>query len=141
MSGTRTRCNPGPLGPFVCGYRVWLMEHGYSPVAVVRPLTALGHLGRWIDRENPAIDQLTAASVSRFLDEYRREHGVALHVNSAEKSSHPSSAPVVRAAETAGSAGSRYRPRCARSETRDHPRAHQGGHSSTGTNGLVFDRP
>ena len=75
MSGTRTRRNPGPLGPFVCGYRVWLSEHGYSSVAVVRSLTALGHLGRWIDRENLAIDQLTAAWVSRFLDEYRREHG------------------------------------------------------------------
>ena len=76
MSGTRTRRNPGPLGPFVCGYRVWLSERGYSPVAVVRSLTALGHLGRWMDHENLAVDQLTTVSVSRFLDEALRAGGL-----------------------------------------------------------------
>ena len=43
MSGTRRK--PGPLGPYVGGYRSWLLELGYSPLTVTHSLTALGHLG------------------------------------------------------------------------------------------------
>ena len=50
MSGTRRK--PGRLGPFVEGYRAWLLERGYSPSSVTRSLIALGHLGRWMERED-----------------------------------------------------------------------------------------
>ncbi len=75
MSGTGTRRKPGPPGPFVCGYRVWLSERGYSPMAVVRSLTALGHLGRWMDRESVAVEQLHSVLVGEFLVVYRGEQG------------------------------------------------------------------
>jgi hypothetical protein len=40
MSGSRRK--PGPLGPFVEGYRAWLLGRGYSPSVVIRSLIALG---------------------------------------------------------------------------------------------------
>jgi site-specific recombinase XerD len=73
MSGSRRK--PGPLGPFVEGYRVWLLGRGYSASVVIRSLIALGHLGRWMEREALAVDQLTAAAVSAFLAEYRSSRG------------------------------------------------------------------
>jgi hypothetical protein len=73
MSGSRRK--PGPLGPFVEGYRAWLLGHGYSPSVVIRSLIALGHLGRWMAREALEVDQLTAAAVSAFLGEYRSIRG------------------------------------------------------------------
>ena len=71
MSGSRRK--PGPLGPFVEGYRAWLLGRGYSPSGVIRSLIALGHLGRWMEREALAVDQLTAAAVSAFLAAYRSD--------------------------------------------------------------------
>lgn len=73
MSGSRRK--PGPLGPFVEGYRAWLLERGYSSSVVIRSLIALGHLGRWMEREALEVDQLTAAAVSAFLAEYRSIRG------------------------------------------------------------------
>jgi hypothetical protein len=73
MSGSRRK--PGPLGPFVDGYRAWLLGRGYSPSVVIRSLIALGHLGRWMEREALAVDQLTAAAVSAFLASYRSDRG------------------------------------------------------------------
>ena len=73
MSGSRRK--PGPLGPFVDGYRAWLVERGYSPSVVVRSLVTLGHLGRWLERNALAVDQLTAEAVSGFLAEYRDDRG------------------------------------------------------------------
>jgi site-specific recombinase XerD len=73
MSGSRRK--PGPLGPFVEGYRAWLLGRGYSPSVVIRSLIALGHLGRWMAREGLAVDQLTAEAVSTFLAEYRSDRG------------------------------------------------------------------
>ena len=73
MSGSRRK--PGPLGPFVEGYRSWLLEWGYSSSVVIRSLIALGHLGRWMEREALEVDQLTAAAVSAFLGEYRSVRG------------------------------------------------------------------
>jgi hypothetical protein len=63
MSGSRRK--PGPLGPFVEGYRAWLLGLGYSPSVVIRSLIALGHLGRWMEREGLAVDQLTSSRCSR----------------------------------------------------------------------------
>ena len=73
MSGSRRE--PGPLGPFVDGYRAWLLERGYSPSAAIRSLIALGHLGRWMEREELAVGGLTAEAVSTFLAEYRSARG------------------------------------------------------------------
>ncbi len=73
MSGSRRK--PGPLGPFVDGYRVWLLEHGYTSSAVVRSLITLGHLGRWMAGQAFAVDELTDERVSVFLAKYRGNHG------------------------------------------------------------------
>ena len=73
MSGSRRK--PGPLGPFVEGYRAWLLGRGYSPSVVVRSLITLGHLGRWLQRNELAVDQLTAEAISIFLGEYRADQG------------------------------------------------------------------
>lgn len=54
MSGSRRR--PGRLVRYVDGYRVRLLELGYSPLSVANSLAALGHLGRWMDREGLAVD-------------------------------------------------------------------------------------
>jgi hypothetical protein len=60
MSGSRRKS--GPLGPFVDGYRAWLLERGYSPSVAIRSLITLGHLGRWMEREEFAVDQLFRSS-------------------------------------------------------------------------------
>jgi site-specific recombinase XerD len=73
MSGSRR--NPGALGPFVDGYRAWLLGRGYSPSVVTRSLITLGHLGRWLEGKALAVDHLTAEAVSGFLAEYRDDRG------------------------------------------------------------------
>src|SRR4029453_13627972 len=73
MLGSRRK--PGPLGPFVDGYRAWLVGRGYSPSVVIRSLVTLGHLGRWLERNALAVDQLTAKAVSGFLAENRVGRG------------------------------------------------------------------
>jgi hypothetical protein len=73
MSGSRRK--PGPLGPFVDGYRAWLVERGYAPSVVIRSLVTLGHLGRWMQRDALAVDQLSDERVGTFLAEYRRDRG------------------------------------------------------------------
>jgi hypothetical protein len=73
MSGSRRK--PGPLGPFVDGYRRWLLERGYSQSVAIRSLITLGHLGRWMEREELAVDQLTDERVTAFLAEYRSDRG------------------------------------------------------------------
>jgi len=73
MSGSRRK--PGPLGPFGDGYRVWLLERGYSPPVAIRSLITLGHLGRWIEREALTVDQLTDERVTAFVADYRRDRG------------------------------------------------------------------
>jgi hypothetical protein len=70
MSGSRRK-----LGPFVDGYRAWLVGRGYSPSVVIRSLVTLGHLGRWLERNALAVDLLTAKAVSGFLAEYRDDRG------------------------------------------------------------------
>lgn len=73
MSGTRRR--PGRLGRYVEGYRARLLELGYSPLSVTRSLTVLGHLGRWMERENVDVDQLDADAVMAFLAAHVKDRG------------------------------------------------------------------
>jgi hypothetical protein len=73
VSGTRRK--PGPLGPYVDGYRVRLLELGYSPVSVTRPLTALGYLGRWMERQDVDVERLTDGVLKMFLADHVDEHG------------------------------------------------------------------
>ena len=65
MSGTRRK--PGRLGPFVEGYRVWLLEAGYTPQTVRGMLKVLGHLGRWMAREEVEVGAVDTAAVEEFL--------------------------------------------------------------------------
>jgi hypothetical protein len=65
MSGTRR--TPGPLGPCVDGYRVRLLELGYSPASATRSLTALGHLGRWMAHEELTVEQLDCGAVRSVM--------------------------------------------------------------------------
>jgi hypothetical protein len=62
MSGTRRK--PGPLGPCLEGSRAWLLGLGYSPLSVTRSLTALGHLRRWMAREDVDPDELDRDAVT-----------------------------------------------------------------------------
>jgi hypothetical protein len=88
VSGARSK--PGRLGLYVEGYRACLLELGYSPLSVTRSLTALGYLGRWMERDGVDVDQLDAAAVMAFLAvRYpRRSRSRAIHV--AERQAHPS---------------------------------------------------
>ena len=68
MSGSRRR--PGRLGPFVDGYRAWLLGLGYSPLSVTHSLVALGHLGRWMDRHDVDVAQLNSDVLKAFLADH-----------------------------------------------------------------------
>jgi hypothetical protein len=57
------------------GYCARLLGRGYSPSVVIRSLVTLGHLGRWLERNALAVDQLTAEAVSGFLAGYRVDRG------------------------------------------------------------------
>ncbi|MGO9975113.1 MAG: hypothetical protein ACLP01_20385 [Solirubrobacteraceae bacterium] len=73
MSGSRRK--PGPLGPFVEGYRGWLLERGYRPVTVTKSLVALGHLGRWMEREGIDVNRLDNEAVRAFVGTQVRVRG------------------------------------------------------------------
>lgn len=73
MSGSRR--NAGTLAPFVDGYRAWLSKHGYSPTAATRSLVTLGHLGRWMQDHDVAVDQLAEEHIAAFPASYRTAHG------------------------------------------------------------------
>lgn len=73
MSGTRRR--PGRLGPFVDGYRVWLLEAGYTPQTVRMMLRDLSRLGRWMDAEGVQIGALTVTDVELWLAARRAADG------------------------------------------------------------------
>jgi site-specific recombinase XerD len=64
MSGTRRK--PGRLGPFVEGYRVRLVELGYTPGTVRGMLKVLGQLGRWMDEKGVGLGELDMAAVEVF---------------------------------------------------------------------------
>ena len=65
MSGPRRQ--DGRLAPFVDGYRVRLLELGYTPQTVRLMLKNLGQLGRWMAAEDVAPRQLDRAGVEAFL--------------------------------------------------------------------------
>lgn len=71
MSGARRK--PGRLGPYVEGYRTWLLKLWYSPLSVTRSLTALGHLGEWMTREGVHVAQLDAGVVGAFLADHVKD--------------------------------------------------------------------
>ena len=73
MSGTRRK--PGRLGPYVDGYRAWLLELGYAPASVTCSLAALGHVGRWMDRHDIEAEQLNDGAFSAFLADHVDRHG------------------------------------------------------------------
>jgi site-specific recombinase XerD len=65
------------LGPFVEGYRAWLLQLGYTPQTVKLMLCVLGQLGRWMDAERVEVGCLDMVGVGAFLaaldaDGYRR---------------------------------------------------------------------
>ena len=69
MSGPRRQ--DGSLAPFVSGYRVWLLEAGYTPQTVRGMLKELGSLGRWMDAERVEVGALTVAAIESFLADRR----------------------------------------------------------------------
>jgi site-specific recombinase XerD len=73
MSGTRRK--PGRLGPFVEGYRVWLLVAGYTPQTVRWMLRDLSRLGRWMDAEDVQIGALAVSDVELWLAARRAADG------------------------------------------------------------------
>jgi site-specific recombinase XerD len=70
-----TRRKPGRLGPFVEGYRVWLLAAGYTPQTVRWMLRDLSRLGRWMDAEDVQIGALTVTGVEWWLAARRAADG------------------------------------------------------------------
>lgn len=71
------RLEPGRLGLFVDGYRVWLLERGYAPGTVGHELRFLSVLGRWMDAEDLAVGQLNGDVIAAFVDAHRVKGRVA----------------------------------------------------------------
>lgn len=65
MSGTRRK--PGRLGPFVDGYRVWLLARDYTPGTTRGMLRVLGQLGRWMSEQGLEPGQVDGAAIEAFL--------------------------------------------------------------------------
>ena len=68
---SESRLEPGRLGPFVEGYRVWLLERGYSPGSVEHELRFLGVLGRWMVAEDLEVGQLDGDVIAAFAEAHR----------------------------------------------------------------------
>lgn len=64
----------GPLASFADGFRVDLVERGYSLWSAQFHLLLVAHLSRWMEAEGLEVAQLTSLTVERFLAE-RRRHG------------------------------------------------------------------
>jgi site-specific recombinase XerD len=67
MSVLESRLKPGRLGPFVDGYRAWLLERGYAPGTVGHELGFLSALGRWMVEEGLDVAQLAGGVVDAFV--------------------------------------------------------------------------
>ena len=67
MSVSESRVEHGRLAPFVDGYRVWLLERGYSPGTVEHEVRFLGALGRWMVDEELEVGQLDGDVVEAFV--------------------------------------------------------------------------
>ncbi|QYB00300.1 tyrosine-type recombinase/integrase (plasmid) [Rhodococcus sp. USK10] len=66
MTRTSTRRKPGRMGPFIEGYRTWLLGLGYTRGSVVNMLAIAGDLGRWMDVRDLAPDGLDRVVVAQF---------------------------------------------------------------------------
>jgi len=71
MSGTRRK--PGSLGPYVEGYRAWLLGLGYTPSTVRGELKLVGQLGRWLASRGVEPAQLDDVVIKKFLADRRAE--------------------------------------------------------------------
>lgn len=69
MSGTRRK--PGELGPYVEGYREWLMRRGYTPDTIRNMLKDLGQVGRWLADQGLEVGQLNEDQMAAFLSARR----------------------------------------------------------------------
>lgn len=65
MSGPRGQ--DGRLGPFAGGYRVRLLELGYTPGTARGMLKVLGQLGRWMETAGVEVGVLDMAGINSFL--------------------------------------------------------------------------
>ena len=74
---SESRLELGRLGPFVEGYRVWLLERGYSPGTVGHELRFLGVVGRWMVAEDLAVGQLDGDVIAAFVEAHRVKGRVA----------------------------------------------------------------
>ena len=74
---SESRLEPGRLGPFVDGYRAWLLERGYSPGTVAHELSFLSMLGRWMVAEDVAVGQLDGDVIAVFVEAHSAEGRVA----------------------------------------------------------------
>ena len=63
----------GPLASFADGFRVHLVEQGYSLWSTQFQLLLVAHLSRWMEAERLEVGQLTPPVVERFLAERRRQ--------------------------------------------------------------------
>lgn len=75
MSGTRRK--PGAMEPFVEGFRLRLVELGYTSGSTRGLLKGVGQLGRWMTIEGVKVGQLdagtmTAFTSARWVDGFRR---------------------------------------------------------------------
>ena len=70
MSGTRRK--PGRLGPFVEGYRAWLVAREYTPQTTRNMLKELGVLGCWMSEQGVEPGELDAAAIERLGGAARR---------------------------------------------------------------------
>ena len=82
---SESRLEPGRLGPFVDGYREWLVERGYAPGTVEHELRFLSVVGRWMVVEDLAVSQfdgdvLVALVEARSAD--RRDAAVVMRGSS-----------------------------------------------------------
>jgi hypothetical protein len=86
MSVSEFRLESGRLGPFVDGYRVWLLDRGYALGTVAHEQRFLGVLGRWMDVEDLAVGQLDGDVIAGFVDAHDVAGGVAAAVARGSKS-------------------------------------------------------
>lgn len=64
MSGTRRKA--GPLAPYVDGYRLGLVERGYTPQSIRAVLKGIGQLGRWMSVNGVEPGELSAGCMQEF---------------------------------------------------------------------------
>jgi site-specific recombinase XerD len=69
MTGRRRK--PGRMGPFIEGYRDWLLSRGYTSATVINMLAMAGGLGRWMDARDLAPADLDRAVIAEFADAMR----------------------------------------------------------------------